>query len=166
MATFSSHLKFLKILADAVCVYGSIWREHTKASPHCNVFIMHEYHAEFQFCKVILHLLSDAGASKRRFLNTLCIEAEESRQGASISIFSIFKGLSLHPFLSLKMLSQLSSFQLRKICRLCKRYSCRKQGKKKCLLYPAGSSFLRIWSSSAAQKNLKSLVSESRVTIE
>ena len=57
-------------------VFTEVFGENTKASPHCNVFIMHEYHAEFQFCKVILHLLSDAGASKRRFLNTLCIEAE------------------------------------------------------------------------------------------
>ena len=57
-------------------VFTEVFGENTKASPHCTVFIMHEYHAEFQFCKVILHLLSDAGASKRRFLNTLCIEAE------------------------------------------------------------------------------------------
>ena len=47
-------------------VFAEVFEENTKAG-HCNVFIMQEYLAEFQFCKVILHLLSDAGASNDVF---------------------------------------------------------------------------------------------------
>ena len=50
----------------AVCIFAEVFEENTKAG-HCNVFIMQEYLAEFQFCKVILHLLSDAGASNDVF---------------------------------------------------------------------------------------------------
>ena len=48
-------------------LYLRKYLRRTQKLGHCNVFIMQEYLAEFQFCKVILHLLSDAGASNDVF---------------------------------------------------------------------------------------------------
>ena len=115
---------------------------------------MHERLAEFQFCKVISHLLSaDATADlelQRRFLNKLqysCYTPAVSSVGNLNFQFSSFKEtLKCHVNIMyfLGSLLEIVVFNLeearqgrrkrRENCRICRRYSCRKHGKK--LVFP------------------------------
>lgn len=139
-----------------ISLYLRKYLRRTQKLRHCNVFIMHEYLAEFQFCKVILHLLSDAGAASETFfeyiISTLTTAmasfTKHRRRYSAGPQFQLFKSSTFAQSVFSQYIFQLRKAkegQRKKICRLCERYSCRKQDKK-CLLFQLAS-FHSVWSS-------------------
>ena len=120
-------------------LYLRKYLRRTQKLGHCNVFIMQEYLAEFQFCKVILHLLSDAGASNDVFWIHYKLTTDMVKE--------LYQTLSSRPqfwifnYFWTKCIFRVQSVffnYYEKICRLCERYSCRKPDKK-CLLFQLAS---------------------------